>query len=581
MAIYRGVGTAIQVVNMVREFFNFLVYFSQHTLLTFAVCLSFWLLFARLPVFNSLSGKLSKTGGGRWLALASFGFLALYLLISTWYLTLSGFAGEVEPMVSSLSWMVRDGLPLYHGLHDPARYSVLYGPSVFLTNGLFLQILGPSLFATKLASALAGLASLLLLYAAVARQQKDQLALILTGLAVLYYWCQGFAVYLVRPDSLLVFSVSFGLYAAVKARRLFALLAVGMILGFAVNLKIHAGFYFLPVLAILRDRFGWRFLLQVGLLAGAVVLAPFVFYSQISLANYIVWLKNAMGHGLGWTTIFETTRYAAALLLPMAGLLLLNEAPKRWLAANIWLISSMVTAVLVILVLSAKPGAGLVHLLPLVPTSLYIVSLLLRALPKESWQRSWRSSWRPCFGLGAVVAMGLTLTFSGTVHEYRNWKLVQWENLDTRALIRDIDDIQAAFSGLTLGMAVGGENACFRSTWLRPLLVFNHNPLLLDPIAVMDCHLAGKNLPRETYEALARGEVSVWLVPKAQEPFAKANWYPPHEPIFSHDFMDYFRANYTRRSQSRFFDLWIWNGLSGDALGEPALAALRKLGDSG
>lgn len=563
---------------MVRQIFDIFVYFSQHTILAFMVFLGLWLAGTRVLGLDRRLSNLTSRLGSKAIVVASLSLFLVYLLISGWYLTINGFAGEVEPTVTSLAWMVQDGHPLYHALHSPARYSVLYGPSVFLTNGLFLKILGPSLFSTKMASALAGLGSLLLLYGAVARKGRDVVAVSMVGLAVLYYWCQGFAVYLVRPDSLLLFSVSFGLYCAVRVRRIFAILAVGAVLGFAINLKIHAGFYFLPILAILYRRFGWWSLLHTAVVGCAGALAPFVFYSQISLVNYIVWLKNAMGHGLGLATVPITGRYTFGLVVPMAALLLLNQSAKKWLQSQLLLVLAMIGSIFGILVLSAKPGAGLVHLLPLVPTSLFIISLLLRDLPLDTWTRPCRGTVCGHLGKGAAVAMVMTVMMAGLVHEYRICRLVHWENLEARALVGDIEDIQATYPGLAISMAVGGEDENYRYAWMRPLLVFNHHPLLLDPIAVMDCHLSGQEMPPEMYAALSRGQVAVWLVPKEERPFAKANWYPPHEPIFSEAFMDHFQANYTPRSQSRFFDLWIWNGLSGDALGEPAIAAVKVVG---
>lgn len=563
---------------MFRIFLDFLIYLSQHTVIAFLALTGVGLALAR--IWN-LDGLVTRLAGPRWrsgLLTATLILIVVFTLISGWYVQLRGYAGEVEPMVTSLSWMVQNGYPLYHDLHSPARYSVLYGPSVFLTNGLFLKVLGPSLAATKLASALAGLGSLLLLFAATTRKgvgtkpTRDPVPVAVVGLAILFFWMQGFAIYLVRPDALLVFAVCLALYSAVKVRKVLAVLAVGVTLGFAVNLKAHAGLYFLPVLVLLARRCGLRALLWALATGAATVGLPFVLYPQISLTNYLIWLNNAMRHGLGIETLPLTSRFTVALLAPVAALLALNPQPGRWLRRQVLLAASYLVAVAGVLVLSAKPGAGLVHLLPLVPSTLYLAALLARDLSPAGLPRP-VSPLRQRVGHAVAAAAVLTMALSGLVHEYRVVKLVQWQTANCRDLAGDIADIQATFPGLHLGMAVGGENDCFRSTWLRPLLVFQNNPLLLDPIAVMDCHRSGQDLPPETFAAFSHGQVPVWLVPKFQRPFAKVNWYAPHEPIFSEAFMDHFRANYTPRSQSRFFDIWIWNGLSGEALGEPALAA--------
>lgn len=563
---------------MFRQILDISIFLSRHTLLAFLLFLALWWLVRPRLGPDMVLGRAVRRYGTLAAITFCLGLLVVFVSISAWYLRLGGFAGEVEPMVSSLSWMVQDGHPLYHDMNSSARYSVLYGPSVFLTNGLFLKILGPSLFSAKLASALASFGSLLLLYAVIQRHKFDLLALSVVGLSVLYYWCQGFAVYLVRPDSLLLFTVALGLYTTVKMRRWLAVLALGACFGFAVNLKAHSGLYFLPIIALLVSRFGWKSLWPTSAMMGLTVLAPFALYDQISLTNYLVWVKNAMGHGLNWMTLVDTGRFALGLLMPLGAALLLHPHPLLWLRSNIFVVAAHLIAVFSMLILSAKPGAGLVHLLPLVPSSLYLFSTLCREIPADLWRRSHLITRRTAWGQGALVAILMTVVFAGTVHEYRVCRLVAWENQEAHDLATDISGIQARFPGLRIGMAVGGEDQCFRYTWMRPLLVFKNNPLLLDPIAVMDCHLSGQELSPETYAALSRGDVAVWLVPKAQRPFAKVNWYPPHEPVFSMDFMAHFQANYSPRTQSRFFDLWIWNGLNGEALGAPALAIVKKIG---
>ena len=237
---------------------NFVIFFARHMVLAFLGFLVLWVILDRKGTLKRALDRFSP-GFGRRLAVGfSLVLLAGFIGVGVWYLNLDGFAGEVEPLVASLSWLVQNGQPLYHELEAAERYSVLYGPSVFLTNGLFLQVMGPSLFSAKIGSFLSILGCLVFLYAALARSSRDWVALFVTSLAALYFWSQGFAAYLVRPDALLLFSVGLALYAASKTGRLTALVSVAVMLGFAVNLKVHAVIYFFPVLVILGERFGWR-----------------------------------------------------------------------------------------------------------------------------------------------------------------------------------------------------------------------------------------------------------------------------------------------------------------------------------
>lgn len=78
------------------------------------------------------------------------------------------------------------------------------------------------------------------------------------------------------------------------------------------------------------------------------------------------------------------------------------------------------------------------------------------------------------------------------------------------ALARRRRDTMAVAFGLTMAMACGGEDISFRSTWPRPLPAFSENPVLIDPISVVDSSLSGRDLSPSTCRAVgAAGEDGV------------------------------------------------------------------------
>lgn len=552
---------------MIRDVLDLIIFFARNMVAAFA------LFFAAYLVSGRLAGRIRWRWRQAHTWTLSLALLALFAGIAAWYVGLQSFAGEVEPVVSTLSWLVSHGHPLYTPFDAAERYSVLYGPSVFLTNGLFLQILGPSLPAVKLASALGAVGSLLLLYAALARRRRDTLAVALTAGAAMYFWAQGFSVYVVRPDALMVFALGLGLYGAARLRPWLALAVVAATAGFAVNLKLHGLLYFVPVMALLATRHGWR--VTVGSLAGAAAVAalPFVFNEQISLVNYLVWVRNASRHGLNAEYLALDLGYAAALLLPL-GLVLTLGGWRRWRGTDEGVLLASLGSVLpAVLVLASKPGAGLVHLLPLALPTVYVLGRLIQRLQDEGFD------WRPRTRAGAAVAFALTLVLAGTVNEYRAVRLLAWQTAQQPDLEQDVRGVMARYEGLTMAMACGGENLSFRCTWPRPLLAFGDNPVLLDPISVMDSSLSGRELSPSTYRAISDGRIKVWLVPRGQEPFRKINWYAPHTPIFPDAFVRHFEAFYSLRAQSRYFDLWFWNGLP--EIAATAGRAAAALGDEG
>ncbi len=562
---------------MVRQFLDIGIFMSRHVILVYTCLFILWIVIG--PYFNldEKIRRLCRSCGPWMIYLPTLMVLVVFLGIGMWYFQIQGYAGEVEPMISSVSWLVNHGEPLYHPIDSPTRYSVLYGPSVYLTNGFFLQLFGASLGATKLASLLAIGLSLVFLYGAVAKRRLDTLATMAVLLAVLYFWNQGFSIYLVRPDAFLVFAVSFGLLVVQRSRGWLAWLALGGALGFAINLKIHALLYFLPVLVIFLRQQGVRSLVKSLLFGALVVVAPFFLHPQISGTNYLLWLKNAMGHGLGVETLASTSRYGLALLMPVLAVAILDGHKGRWIFKDKLLTLSLVGALLGCLVLSSKHGAGLVHLLPLVPVFVFVAAHRVSGLDHSHWTVSSLISSRLFWGRTAVAVMFVTLMISGSVHTYRSSMLVKWQNRNTDAVAKDLKSIMADFKDFKISMACGGEEEFFRSTFLRPLLVFADNPLLIDPIAVMDCRKAGMDLSESTFKAIKDGRVGVWLVPRNQKPFSKTNWYAPHEAIFPERFLDYFLENYSRRTHSEFFDLWFWNGFEQDPKINPAMAAIELI----
>jgi hypothetical protein len=220
---------------------------------------------------------------------------------------------------------------------------------------------------------------------------------------------------------------------------------------------------------------------------------------------------------------------------------------------------SLLPATAAALVLSAKPGSGIVHLMPLVPSTMYALGLLVRPLAEAGlpvWDRRLARS--------AAAAVVLTALLTGAVHQFRAVRLLDWQLDQMPGMVADVQQVMDQYDGLPMAMALGGEGRFYRATWLKPLLVFRDNPVLLDPISVMDAVQSGRDLAEATYDALTEGRVVLWLVPRSQVPFDKKSWYDEDVAIFPQKFMDHFQTNYTLRGQSRYFDLWFWNGLGTD-----------------
>ena len=539
---------------MVETLRQLLVSVSLHPLVTALLLAAlFWGLLLATPL-RRLVTAFCERHGRRALVAVSLTIVAVHLAVTVWYLLLPGFAGEVEPLISSVSWAVQSGQPLYHDFDAAEHYSILYGPMTFLTNGLFLRLFGPSLVSAKLAAVVACALALLFQYLALTALVSRRMALGFTALTVLLYQLGGAFSYKIRPDPLLIAAICFGLLSALRGGRVLAAAGVAAALGYAVNLKIHAILYFLPVLVLLQRRRGWRAVLLAGAGGAALVALPFLLNPRVSAQNYLVWLRESARHGLDRHTFTMTMQLFLFLGLPPLAFLLPGFRDARLLREQRPYLLALLGGGLGVLAFAAKPGAGLNHLLPLAPLVLLPPAVLLTRL------KAGAADWRRVFSvprLAVALAIGLAAAVAGPVTEYRCVRLTQSYSTQGKDVVQDLRRILAAYPDRSISMAYAGKFQNFQYAALRPCLVFAGQPVLLDVIAVMESDFAQRPLPARTLEAVTSGRVAIWLAPRGQEPFQTTNWYPTHHEIFPPEFRDAFRANYRCRDRSRFFDLYF------------------------
>lgn len=541
----------------------FLLLISSQPLATVAVLCLAWALALRSRRVHDAVPRLERNARPV-IATGAVLVLAGFAAFGVWYAEQPGFACEVEPQVATVSALMNDGAPVYHTVDAAERYSILYGPSLYLATGALLEFFGPSIPVAKSGAVAALLLSLPLLYLSLRRLLSGGAALTLTAAGALLIWTQGTSAFVLRPDPYLILGVTAGLWTAGLRRRWAATLGTAVTLAFVVNLKIHAVLYLLPVLALLDLRHGWKApaaALPVGLI---FALAPFAFHPGIDPFLYAQWIGVTLHHGLDWDALPQLLRrvifYTLPVLIPLVlgGRISRRPRMSRELAL-VWLVSNAS-----VLILATKPGAGLVHLLPLIPVNLVYGARMWAALP----DRGARWSGMPRhWGRGAALAFLVTAMVFGSVVGYRSGRQAEELMAGSRELSEDIHAILDGNGGRTVGMGYGGEGRNFLVTYVRPLLAFAHQPVMLDAIAMMDAERADVELSPKSLAVLDQGLIDVWLIPRGQEPFHKRNWYAPHHLIFPDEFRARFRANYRLESRSRFFDLWSWTGVQQAAAG--------------
>ncbi|MDB5395076.1 MAG: hypothetical protein JWM91_2582, partial [Rhodospirillales bacterium] len=157
------------------------------------------------------------------------------------------YGDHLEALVASISWLVVHRRPGYPDWQDGDLYGDLYGPLLFWINGLTLLI-SPSVAATKLVAAGALVLGLLGLLTLSMRAVPGWPArLLLAAILVEQLLPYRFTAYWIRSEPFLYLIAVLAILAEIRRKPGLAMLLVGLLTGLAVDLKIHAMLYTLPV----------------------------------------------------------------------------------------------------------------------------------------------------------------------------------------------------------------------------------------------------------------------------------------------------------------------------------------------
>lgn len=488
-----------------------------------------------------------------------------YIFLVCYNAVNSNFFDHAEPTISSVSWLFQKGQPLYHGLESAERYSLLYGPMLYIINGFFLSLLGPSIFATKFAGTLGALINLVLIFWILKNFLDYQTSIVYLAYITLLFILgnSGYvtASFWGRSDPLIMMFVSLALLGVTsRINPLIVVLLCALSLGISLNLKIHAILYYLPIYVLLWRRHGIRYTVCSILISILIVIAPFVFYPQVSLNNYILWLREASQHGVSISALLQNLNYTIYLSAPIiiisAYLLIIARSKfQQCIHQNISYIYSLIISLVVCTILASKYGAGMNHLLPFIPLFSYLFILLfvnnINAIQKNFSQEESKKHFYNT--IGSII---LTLLILSVISSFINESSIIYTlGEPSTRVINDINKIVKSYPDTTIEM--GYSDKGYKYTFFRPILVFAGNPYLIDVVSLMDMQKSGLTIPAQTLEELDLCRPKLWLIPKGAVPFEIGSYYPPNVQLFDDNFKTIFRNKYEFRGQTEYFDLWF------------------------
>ena len=182
-------------------------------------------------------GRRLLRAGGAWPAppfrVATILLLAIYLGMQIVYLLRPGYWDPLEPSITVISQQLQHGRQIYHALDAAPRFSLLYGPAVYLANVFFLLLSNNPILGSKLSGVVCGAAALLIFCLVARRSFQGNIAFACVGgVTACALWFEHYT-YWNRADSLLFFCSSLGLLGALSQREFIRWFVLSLAIGIA------------------------------------------------------------------------------------------------------------------------------------------------------------------------------------------------------------------------------------------------------------------------------------------------------------------------------------------------------------
>ncbi len=491
---------------------------------------------------------LLRWGFSSWLAIGIAGILIAPVL----YLFSNGFGEQGEVTFSTVSWLLANGNPLYVDLDSAERYSLQHGPIVYFVVGYIMKAFGPSYLTAKVATVGALLLSIAFSWLLFSKRLSKMDSFCLLGLEAWLFLHWPYT-YLIRPDALMLLCVTAGLYfVETLQKRSQLIIVIALLLGLMINLKIHGFIYFLPILYLVYRGFGARTVAVIGGLSILLAVVPFL-SPHVSLANYLFWVSGSINHGIMVGRIVAKILLVVAIvMLPVAVGKLSGINLRSFYLSHRSLFLVVFVATAVPSIVGSKVGSGTNHLIPLVPTFMYLYMLFIDYIRRTQalLQPAAVSPVARYSSVALITLIFVIVTIGGVNPQKRMVEKIKASGRET--IIQDLRRLEANYAGYTLAIGYGEKDNMLYSD-ITPLPVFHGSPYLIDMVAIGDMAGSGVTIPAATAGKLNDGEIKVWLIPRGEKPFA---YY-----LFDGAFRDNFLNNYVMAGKTKFFDVWVYRGM--------------------
>jgi hypothetical protein len=501
--------------------------------------------------FNSL---ISSVLAGRALcAIAATLFIYLFVVLIS-YGFYDGYLDHGEPIVVAAAYRMLEGAQVYPSLGGPTFTSNLYGPFLYLANGLMLWIFGGSVASGKLIGIVA--TGLTVLVTINAFRNVSRFWMLFVSIAMFGYIliCLPFSIWN-RPDPLLLLVSALGVLVArsevFERRRVMGWLLVGGLGGIACSFKIYGPLFLMPVAIFMALRDRSFFSLLIMSVAGTfTALIPFVL-PVFSLSNYFDWFSIMATKSNDGEMVTKALRYGVFFLLPTAVLIVQRiivigkETDNPFFDKLFAYAISMLFGAASCIYLASKPGAGMYYVLPFAPVALDIMVRTCMENVGSSFKK------RMTISTFAVLVAAMLVTSVPIQKRYFN--ALEWDR--TTAIKNDLHAIMLKYKDKTIQMGVGNLIAGYHNTLQKSELIFAENPYTVDFGVMMETSKLGIPLSNSLIATISDCDIDIWLIPVGEVPLEITGYYG--NKVVDKEFKEAFNLNYTLIDHSKYYDIWM------------------------
>jgi len=479
------------------------------------------------------------------------------------YVVVPTYREHIEPSITIISLMISEGYPAYTRFDDPNVYSILYGPTTYLFQSIFLQLFSDPILGSKVYGVVCFLIAMILLTAILVRKYNRQIAI--QGITYFSITVLLFAQVSFRnqSDSIIILGNAMAVSSLLLPSTWVSKLMLASGSALAMSAKFHAAGYILPLLYLFYQKHGLKSLALIAISSVGLVFSPFML-DAYSLPNFLGIMQAYSKLKIHYWLFAHNLSMAYVIFMPLLMLMFhdLRKSTFRSLSGNESMWTFVLTNIMIVLVCltAAIDGAGSYHIVHFAPVIAVLYAVYYaRNTDDYASLLQFAGKYKKTILLSGAAAWFLAIVvFIGSVQKKYFWFIDENISFALHDEVLEIRDEIARHKWRAF-MGYSGESG-YTKTFYRPLLWPALKDNSYDPVALMGRQAVGVNIPDTLQERISSQYYDVIIIPKPGRPFSMYNWHDSTRNIFDSNIPVAFEKNYISAIEYKNFVLWKARG---------------------